>query len=55
MHLDVFVMGKISFFLKKERKKQNTAKWKQIPGQVQQKVITKQIRARLSKSSTLAS
>lgn len=47
MQLDVFVMDKISF-------KKNTAKWKQIPGKVQHKVITKQIIARLSKSSTLA-
>ena len=52
MHLDVFVMGKTSFFLKKKNK--NTAKWKQIPGKVQHKVITRQIIASLSKSSTLA-
>lgn len=47
MHLDVFVMGTISF-------KKHTAKWKQIPGKIQHKVITKQRIARLSKSSTLA-
>lgn len=38
MHLNVFVMGKISFL------KKNTAK--QIPGKVQHKVMTQQIIAR---------
>ena len=35
MHLDVFVMGKISI--------KKTARWKQIPSKIQHKVVTKQM------------
>lgn len=49
MHLDVLEMGKTSV-----KKHTHTAEWKQIPGRVQQKLVTKQRTARLSKSSPLA-